>query len=140
MTGKGRFWDSVEGRAPVPPAAQTLGFTLREADPENGTIVVEFDGQFAFTNPFGEVLGGFLAAMLYDTLGPAVLITLGDGQFIATDNLQLDFLQPARQGPIVGRARIVSREAGRVRVEGQLTDSSGALVATGAADIRITGP
>ncbi len=31
----------------------------------------------------GDVLGGFLAAMLFDTVGPALLATLGPSQFIS---------------------------------------------------------
>ena len=71
----GMFWDGVAGRAPIPPAARTLGFELLDADPDAGSITVAFAATEAFTNPFGEVLGGFLAAMLYDTVGPALLAT-----------------------------------------------------------------
>jgi hypothetical protein len=58
MAGRsGPFWDGVEGRAPVPPAAATLGFELLDADVEAGTIEVAFAGVEAFTNPAGNVLG-----------------------------------------------------------------------------------
>ena len=39
----GPFWDGVEGRAPMPPAAATLGLELIDADVENGTIELSFD-------------------------------------------------------------------------------------------------
>jgi hypothetical protein len=35
----------------------------------------------AFTKPMGNVLGAFLAAMLYDTVGPALLATLQPTSF-----------------------------------------------------------
>jgi len=35
---EGPFWDIVEGRAPRPPAAVTLGFELVAVDPDAGTI------------------------------------------------------------------------------------------------------
>ena len=73
MSGRsGPFWDAVEGRAPLPPAAATLGLELIAADVENGTIEVAFAATEAFTTPMGDILGGFLAAMLYDTVGPAL--------------------------------------------------------------------
>jgi uncharacterized protein (TIGR00369 family) len=127
----------VEGRAPVPPAAQTLGFRLLGADPDRGTIEVEFDGRAAFTNPHGEVLGGFLSAMLYDTVGPALLCTLDDGEFIETDDLQVRFLHPAQQGAIVGRGRVVERDGDRATLEASLSDSDGTILATATATARV---
>jgi acyl-coenzyme A thioesterase PaaI-like protein len=77
----GPFCDGIEGRAPVPRAAATLGFQFIKADVENGTIELAFEATEAFTNPMGNVLGAFLAAMLYDTVGPALLATLHADQF-----------------------------------------------------------
>jgi hypothetical protein len=80
----GPFWDGVAGRAPIPRAAATLGFDFIDADVERGTIEVAFTATEAFTNPAGNVLGAFVAAMLYDTLGPALLATLEPDQFQST--------------------------------------------------------
>src|SRR5262245_47093819 len=60
----GPFWDAVFGRIPLPPAAATLGLALVDADVERRTIELRFTATEAFTNPSGNVLGGFLAAML----------------------------------------------------------------------------
>ncbi|HEU5419131.1 MAG TPA: phenylacetic acid degradation protein, partial [Streptosporangiaceae bacterium] len=89
----GQFWDAVEGRAPPPPAAVTLGLEAIEADGDNGVAVVTFAATESFTNPAGEVLGAFLAAMLYDTVGPALLATLRPDQFQATAQLNVAFLR-----------------------------------------------
>ena len=67
----GPFWDAIEGRAPIPRAAATLGFEFISADIENGTIELAFAATEDFTNPAGNVLGAFQAAMLFDTVGPA---------------------------------------------------------------------
>jgi acyl-coenzyme A thioesterase PaaI-like protein len=75
MQGRsGPFWDGVEGRAPIPPAAATLGFELIDADVEAATIEVAFTATEAFTNPAGNMLGAFQAAMLLDG-GAAVIAT-----------------------------------------------------------------
>ncbi|HUH68828.1 MAG TPA: PaaI family thioesterase [Mycobacterium sp.] len=55
------------------------------------------------------VQGGFLAAKLDDTLGPALVATLDEGQFAPTLDLHVQFLAPARPGRLVGRGRIVRR-------------------------------
>jgi hypothetical protein len=49
------------------PRSRTPGFELIAADVENGTIGVAFAATEAFTTPMGDNLGGFLAAMLYDS-------------------------------------------------------------------------
>ena len=75
-TRSGPFRDSVEGRIPPPRAAATLGLEFVAADPEGRTIELAFTATEDFTNPTGNVLGAFHAAMLYDTVGPALLATL----------------------------------------------------------------
>jgi acyl-coenzyme A thioesterase PaaI-like protein len=65
----GPFWDAANGRAPLPRAAATLGLEFIDADVEKGTIELSFTATEDFTNPAGNVLGAFLAAMLYDTVG-----------------------------------------------------------------------
>ncbi|MGV9868825.1 PaaI family thioesterase [Rhodococcus koreensis] len=96
MPRSGSFWDGVEGRTPMPPAARTLRFELIDAHPAAGTITAQFQGTTAFTNPFGHVL----AAMLYDTVGPALLAALPAGWFIETLDLHCFFAAPARPGPL----------------------------------------
>jgi hypothetical protein len=76
MTPEGPFWDVMEGRAAPPPAATLLGWELVAVDPEAGTIEVAFSASEQFLNPAGVIQGGFLAAMLDDTLGPALVATL----------------------------------------------------------------
>jgi uncharacterized protein (TIGR00369 family) len=133
-TRSGPFWDGVEGRSPVPPAAQTLGFELVAASEDS--IEVAFHAGHEFTNPFGEVLGGFLAAMLYDTVGPTVLSTLGDGEFIRTLDMSTYFLEAARPGRLIGRGRILKRTDDIVIVEALLVDEK-ATVATAVASILV---
>jgi uncharacterized protein (TIGR00369 family) len=133
----GPFWDAVAGRIPVPPAAASLGLEVIEADPEPGTIELAFEATHGFTTPRGDVLEGFLAAMLHETVGPAVLATLEPDQFIVTLDLKSTFLQPVYPGRVIGMGRVVHRDADIAFAEGELFDSEGRLVATGASTIRI---
>lgn len=133
----GPFWDAMEGRAPMPPAAATLGWSLRDVDPDAGTIEVAYAASDAFTNPMGNVQGGFLAAMLDDTLGPALVATLPPGEFAPTLELKVNFLRPARPGPLVGRGRVVHRGGSVAFLAGELANGDGDVVATATATARI---
>jgi uncharacterized protein (TIGR00369 family) len=121
----------------MPPAAATLGFRFVAADPDRGTIEVTFAATEAFTNQVGHVLGAFLAAMLYDTMGPALLATLAPDRFPSTTRLSVDFLHPARPGRFTGRGRVVRRDGDDADLEVTLTDDAGTVVATGTARARV---
>ncbi|WP_040691778.1 PaaI family thioesterase [Nocardia vinacea] len=133
----GPFWDGANGKAPLPPAAATLGLEFIEADPDAGTIVLAFTAIEAFTNPMGNVLGAFLAAMLYDTVGPALLATLEPDQFQSTLDLNVAFLRPVRPGRLIGRGKVVHREGDIAHLQADLADGEGALVATATATARV---
>ena len=133
----GPFWEAMAGRAPMPPAAAILGWELVDADTDAGTIEVAFTPSRDFTNPMGNIQGGFLAAMLDDTLGPALAATLEAGKFAVTLELKVNFLRPAREGRLIGRGRVVHRGGSVAFLEGSLTDSEGVTVATATATARI---
>jgi uncharacterized protein (TIGR00369 family) len=133
----GPFWDGVEGRAPIPPAAATLGFQFIDADVDAGTIEVAFAATQAFTNPAGNVLGAFLAAMLFDTVGPALLATLEPDQFQSTQQMNVSFLRPVRPGRLVGKGRVVHRDEDLVFLEASLLDGDTSVIATATATARV---
>jgi uncharacterized protein (TIGR00369 family) len=133
----GPFWDAIEGRTPMPRAATTLGLEFIDADIENGTIELAFAATEDFTNPTGNVLGAFVAAMLYDTVGPALLATLRPDQFQSTLELNVSFLRPVRPGTVVGKGRVVHRDGDMAFVEASLLDSHETLIATATATARV---
>ena len=139
MTGRraGPFWDAMEGRAPQPRAAATLGLELIDADVENGTIELTFAATEDFTNPAGNVLGAFLAAMLYDTVGPALLATLEPDQFQSTLELKVHFMHPVRPGRVIGRGRVVRRDGDVAFLEASLHDSEGQTIAAATATAEV---
>jgi uncharacterized protein (TIGR00369 family) len=134
---RGLFWDVQAGRVPPPPAAVLLGWELVEVDPELGTIEVAFQAGSEFTNPVGVIQGGFLAAMLDDTLGPALVATLPENQFAPTLDLHVQFLRPARPGRLLGRGRVVQRGKEVCFLAGELVAPNGKPVAVATATARI---
>ncbi|AQZ69059.1 phenylacetic acid degradation protein [[Actinomadura] parvosata subsp. kistnae] len=136
-TREGPFWDVLAGRLPPPPAAATLGWELLHVDPGQGTIEVAFKADESFTNPVGVIQGGFLAAMLDDTLGPALVATLPPGQFAPTLDLHVQFLRPARPGRLVGRGRVVRRGRQVCFMSGELLGPDGEPVAVATATAHL---
>jgi uncharacterized protein (TIGR00369 family) len=126
------FWKIMAGELPPPKAAETLGIVFTHIDADAGTIEVEFQGKPEFTNPAGNIQGGFLAAMLDDTMGPALAATLKQGEFAPTLNLNISFHRSAGVGPLTGKGRIVKRGkdvcflAGELYQEGKLVASAAA--------------
>jgi uncharacterized protein (TIGR00369 family) len=140
MSHEGPFWDEMEGRVPPPPAARLLGRQVIEVDPTAGTIKVEFNAQPEFLNSAGTVQGGFLAAMLDSTLGPALRATLGPGQFAPTLELKVSFIRAAKVGVLFGHGRVIHRGRSAAFLEGELRNPEGKLVATATATTRIVAP
>jgi uncharacterized protein (TIGR00369 family) len=133
----GPFCDSVEGRTPLPRAAQTLGLEFIDADVDQGTIELAFAPTQAFTNPTGNVLGAFVAAMLYDTVGPALLSTLAPDEFQSTLQMTVNFLRPVRPGRVIGKGQIVHRDGDLALLEASLTDLEGVVIAKASATARV---
>ncbi len=137
MERQGPFWDAIEGRVDLPPATSTLGFELIAVDPDAGTIEVGFLAADSFLNPVGVIQGGFLAAMLDETLGPALVATLGPDQFAPTTDLHIQFLRPAKPGRLIGRGRVVRKGRDLAFMSGELVDESGEVVAVATATAMI---
>ena len=121
----------------APEAAKTLGWTLMEADPDAGLLRVSFDGKPEFTNPAGYIQGGYLSAMLDDTIGMLATVKTGTRAFPSTIDLHTTFLRPVRVGAIEVAARL--RNIGRqvIFAEADLYDSRGKEAARARASLAI---
>ena len=85
------------------------------------------------------MLGAFLAAMLYDTVGPALLATLGPDEFQSTLQMDVDFLRATRPGRVRGRGRVRHRDGDHAVLEASLFDADDALLASATAVARVIG-
>ncbi|HEY7459022.1 MAG TPA: PaaI family thioesterase [Xanthobacteraceae bacterium] len=130
------FWQIREGRRSPPPSAKTLGLRFVAVNTEAGTLEAEFEGREEFLNPAGVIQGGFLAAMLDDTMGPTVSAMLAAGEFAPTLNLNVQFHRPARVGKLKGIGRVVMRGSGVCFLSGELYQD-GKLVASATATAAI---
>jgi uncharacterized protein (TIGR00369 family) len=119
----------------APPAAALLGWKALELEP--GRVKVRYTARAEFGNPQGAIQGGFLAAMLDDAMGPALFTTLHSDQFAPTVEMKVNYLRPARPGPIIAEGRVVHRTRSLAFLEGTLATEDGDLIATGSATARI---
>jgi uncharacterized protein (TIGR00369 family) len=116
---------------PVPPAAAFLGWELLSESPEEGRIEIAFQADERMLNPRGNVQGGFVAAMLDDTMGPALVSMSGGTVMPSSIDLSVSFIRPMRPGRIIGRGRVVKQGRSVVFLEGELFDAAGNLLARG---------
>ncbi len=127
----------VFDRFEMPPSARSLGWRLIEAAPERGWIKVGFEATVAFCNPAGFIQGGFLAAMLDEVMGPAVLAASDGALYTVTANMNLTFLAPARAGALTGEGRVVQLGKTIGFIEASLFDENGTEVARASATARL---
>ena len=122
---------------PRPPCAELLGWRLLDARLEEGWIRLAFEGKPEFCNPAGFIQGGMLSAMLDDTMGPAVLVMSEGRLYTTTISMTVNFLSPARPGPIVGEARVTQLGKTIAFVEAKLMGEDGTVLATATASERL---
>ena len=120
---------SIFDRFEAPPSARLLGWTLRTIDPDAGTIEIGFTLDERFTNPGGAVQGGFLAAMLDDTQGPALFGHTHGQAYAPTIDFSISFLKEARPGQFVAKGRVVRMGKTIAFTEAELFDKTGDMVA-----------
>lgn len=122
---------------PRPPCAVLLGWHVVDARPDDGWIRIGFDARPEFLNPAGFVQGGFLTAMLDDTMGPAVFAHTQGATYTATIDMSVSFLAPARAGPLFGEGQVIQLGKTVGFVEARLLDAQGAWIARASASVRL---
>lgn len=136
MDSEAFFWRIQAGDLPEPPAAKTLGMKILNVDVHTGQLETEFDGKREFTNPAGNIQGGFLSAMLDDTMGPALASQLAAGEFAPTLHLNVQFISAAKIGKLIGIGHVVKKGKDVCFLSGELTQD-GRVVATATATATI---
>jgi uncharacterized protein (TIGR00369 family) len=121
----------------VPPSSRLLGWHMVDARPEEGWIRIGFDGKSEFCNPAGFLHGGFLSAMLDDTMNQAAFIKAEGKAYPSTISMTVNFLAPATVGPIVVEANVTLFGKSIAFIEGRLLNGGDRLLATATANVRM---
>ncbi|AMP00699.1 hypothetical protein CAter282_2863 [Collimonas arenae] len=121
----------LDGELPPPPIAQTLDFTLIEAEP--GRIVFQGTPGMQHYNPIGSVHGGYFCTLLDSALGCAVQSTLPRGSGYTTLELKVNLIRALtdKTGPVRAIGKVI-QVGGRVGVaEAEIVDADGKIYAHG---------
>ena len=101
------------------------------------TTRVRFDGRSEFANPAGYVQGGFLSAMLDDTIGFLAGMKVAPRALPATVDLHTHFLRPVRVGVIEVAARLANIGRSIIFAEATLYDARGKEAARSSASLTV---
>ena len=125
---------------PRPPCAETLGWDLIDQWPDEGRIEIAFYPNRSMLNPRGTVQGGFVAAMLDDVMGPALVAMTNGAEVPVTMDMNVSFVAPVMPGRVIGKGRVISKGRTTAFLEGELFDEGGALLARATSTARIVAP
>ncbi len=133
MPSNSVFWKIERGEMPKPNIATALKAETIDYNENEATLSVSFDVGARFTNPAGHIQGGILTAMLDAVMGPCNGMVLDDNQFAPTLNINVSFINAAKPGKYIGKAKVLKKGRSICYLEGQLFDSNKNLVATATA-------
>jgi uncharacterized protein (TIGR00369 family) len=122
---------------PAPPCAKLLGWELIAEYPDEGRIEIAFHPTADMLNPRGAVQGGFVAAMLDDTMGPAIVSSTNCEEGMVTIDMNVTYLRPVYPGRVIGKGRIINRGRTIVYMEAELFDEAGEMLARATSSGRV---
>jgi len=102
-----------------------------------GRSEIRIDVERRLTQQAGFAHGGVSAALVDSAIGLALCTIIDPGCAIMTINLQVNFLAPAKPGPLTARGRIVHKGKQTAVGDCQVTDQDGRLVSNGTATYMI---
>ena len=121
----------------IPPSTRLLGCRPLEADAERGFCKMAFTNKPEFRNPTGALQGGFIAAMLDDTMAIGGLFKIGGGYFLPTLEMKVNYTRPALTDEVTTEGWLVHGGKTIAFLEGRLLDRHGHLCATSSATALI---
>ena len=120
-----------------PQVAELIDWTLIKLDKDTDSVYLSFTALPTFTNPAGNVHGGFIVAMLDECMGAAI-VGIKEAEFLpVTISMSTDFIRPVSPGQVLGEGRITSMGKSSAFLEGKLTNKEGKLLARATATYRL---
>jgi len=106
---------------------------------EPGRLTCELPITEELLNPFGAAHGGVVSALIDHALGAVCFPVIPRGSWPATQEFKLNFTAPARPGPMVAEAQIVSmsKRTAIVRID---VSNLGRLVCAAQGTVAIMAP
>ena len=113
-----------------------LGLRLESLNPETMTVTTRLDMRPEFVgNPVRQIPhGGLISTLIDATAGAAAATALSDARLaerLATVDMRVDYLEPARGQTLYTRARVARAGKRIIAVRSEVTDSENVLSALG---------
>ena len=117
-------------------AGNWLGITLEDA--ARGAVSLSLIIKEDMTNPYGNIHGGMMSALIDETIGWAV-VSLEAGTHYTSLSLVVDFLYAAAAGEkIVASAKVIRQGKKIVHVECSVHNTAGTLLAKASSNLIAT--
>ena len=126
---------AIFARFPRGPMADMVGWKCLGF--ENDELTLEFTPKPFFCNPMGMIHGGFVASMLDESMGSAILATTRGQSIGATISATIDFIRPAMLGTLTTTSRVANLGKSIAFLEGELWSSGGKLLAKSSASFKL---
>jgi len=123
----------VHDTSKYPPCARLLGFELLGYSIEDGWAEAAFTPRPEFANPAGSVQGGFVCAMLDDTMSFAASLSRRFEAMVPTLQTSVIYLRPTPMARVIARGEVLRFAASSVAMRGTLRDASGQVLAVATA-------
>ena len=112
---------------------------IKNLSMEPGRLVCELAVTEELLNPFGAAHGGVVSALIDHVLGAVCIPVIERGAWPATQEYKINFLAPARVGPMVAESTIVSMSKRTAVVRIDVTNG-GRLVCVAQGTVAIVPP
>jgi len=118
------------------PLGNWLNGTLISVSEEE--IVISFKIRKEMTNPLGILHGGAAAAIMDDIMGASVF-ALNKEYIYVTTNLNVDFLDNAKEGEIIyAKTKVIRNGKTLINVECQIQNNGGKILVKGSSNLVAT--
>lgn len=132
------YWRAVaDGQFPPPPIGELMRMGVAEV--EKGRIAFTFTPDGSMYNPLGVVHGGAMCTLLDTVTGCALHTTLPQGRGYTSIEIKVNYLKAVSEasGPLLAVGQVVKAGSRVGFTEAQMTDASGALVATATSTLLV---
>lgn len=120
----------------ISPSTMLLGGTLRYI--EGGEAWIDYPIKHEMSNPIGMIQGGFLAALIDDTIGLA-FFSLEPKLMFTTTNLNVNYLFGAHEGEIVrAKAKVIRMGKKIANFECKIYNAKEEIIANSTANLVVT--
>jgi len=113
----------IHDRSKLAPIARLVDARVLSLDP--GRALLEYAVKPEFMHPGGAVQGGIVTAYADMAMALAAQTLCHDGEFLATSQLSISFLEPVSHGPVIGEGLVVRNGRSTFFMEAVVRDPDG---------------